>query len=169
MNEHQARLVIVLFVKSNYKLIDFACKDEANRILAFQATTGSTHTADVAEIAELEEEVGGRCLILYFLHPALRGFKVATDPAMPRTRFCWIFQVAIPKPIRARRNVRTAKNLKPIQARKRFSSSRCRRIARERLRFAYSGSKFHSFRLMNLPQSKGQSRRRYIATQTLLF
>jgi len=112
----------ILFYSSNpnYKLIDFGCKDESDNILAFQATTSSTHTANVTHIAGLEGEAGGRCLILYYLHPARRGFKFATDPVMPRTRFCWIFQVPISKPIRASRRVRTAKNLKPIQARERL-------------------------------------------------
>ena len=87
----------ILFYSSDprYPLIDFACKDSNGTILAFQATTGSTHTADESKIADLENEVGGRGLMLYYLHTA-GGFK--TTPATPKTRFCWIFHLEIPKP-----------------------------------------------------------------------
>ena len=87
----------ILFYSSDprYPLIDFACKDSNGTILAFQATTGSTHTADETKIADLEDEVGGRGLMLYYLHTP-GGFK--TTPATPKTRFCWIFHLEIPKP-----------------------------------------------------------------------
>ena len=64
----------ILFYSSNpnYMLIDFACKDDADRILAFQATTSSTHTADVDDIADMEDAVEHRGLMPYYLHPARR-------------------------------------------------------------------------------------------------
>ena len=95
----------ILFYSSNpnYMLIDFACKDDADRILAFQATTSSTHTADVEDIADMEDAVEYRGLMLYYLHPARpKRFKFATDPAKPKTRFCRVFHVEILKPSEAK-------------------------------------------------------------------
>ena len=96
------RTANILFYSANpnYKLIDFACKDKSGRILAFQATTSSSHTTSETDVADLEGEVGTRGLMLYYLHPHRpEGFR--TTPARPKTRFCWIFHVAIPKPIEA--------------------------------------------------------------------
>ena len=81
----------ILFYSSNprYPLIDFACKDNDGTILAFQATTGQTHDANRTQIADLEDQVGKRSLMLYYLHPARRGKpKFATNPARPNARFC---------------------------------------------------------------------------------
>ena len=91
----------ILFYSANpnYKLIDFACKDENDRILAFQATTSQRHKADVSHIKDLEDEVGNRVLILYYLHPARPRFN--TIPVKPTTDFCRIFHVKIPKPIKS--------------------------------------------------------------------
>ena len=78
--------------------IDFVCKDNAGNILAFKATTSPTHTVEKTEIKALEDEVGDRGLMLYYVHPA-RSEKFTTMPATPKTRFCWIFHVEIPKPV----------------------------------------------------------------------
>ena len=89
----------ILFYSSNqsYPLIDFACKDSNGTILAFQATTGPRHDASKSQIADLEDQVGERGLMLYYLHADRSGgFK--TDPVKPKTRFCRIFHVKILKP-----------------------------------------------------------------------
>ena len=89
----------ILFYSSNqsYPLIDFACKDSNGTILAFQATTGPRHDASKSQIADLEDQVGERGLMLYYLHPDRSGgFK--TNPVRPKTRFCRIFHVKIPQP-----------------------------------------------------------------------
>ena len=92
----------ILFYSANprYPLIDFACKDNAGNILAFQATTSLTHSANEKEIKKLENEVGDRGLTLYYLHPARRGSddKFATNPVRPKTGFCRIYHLAILKP-----------------------------------------------------------------------
>ena len=92
----------ILFYSSNprYPLIDFACKDSNGNIFAFQATTSLTHSANEKEIKKLENEVGDRGLTLYYLHPARRGSdeKFATNPVRPKTGFCRIYHLAIPKP-----------------------------------------------------------------------
>ena len=89
----------ILFYSSNqsYPLIDFACKDSNGTILAFQATTGPRHDASKSQIADLEDQVGERGLMLYYLHADRSGgFK--THPVRPKTRFCRIFHVRILKP-----------------------------------------------------------------------
>ena len=90
----------ILFYSANpnYKLIDFACKNDEGNILAFQATTGSTHTANVTHIADLEGEVGNRTLMLYYLYPARPGGKFATSPPRPKSRTCRIYHVEILEP-----------------------------------------------------------------------
>ena len=77
---------------------DFVCKDNAGYILAFQATTSPTHTVDETQIAALEDEVGDRGLMLYYMHPT-RSERFTTEPVTPSTRFCWIFHVEIPNSI----------------------------------------------------------------------
>ena len=78
--------------------IDFVCKDNDGNILAFKATTSPTQSVDLANIRTLEDEVGDRGLMLYFVHPA-RSEKFTSKPVNPTTRFCWIFHVEIPKPM----------------------------------------------------------------------
>ena len=98
--EYPKANILFYSANPNYKLIDFACKDKSGRILAFQATTSSSHTTSETDVADLEAEVGTRSLMLYYLHPH-RPDVFRTTPARPKTRFCWIFHVAIPKPIEA--------------------------------------------------------------------
>ena len=93
----------ILFYSADpcYPLIDFVCKDNVGNVLAFQATTTSTNTVDMAELGALEDEVEDRSLILYYLHPA-RTERFTTDPVTQTTRSCWIFHVEIPKPTPSR-------------------------------------------------------------------
>jgi len=94
----------ILFYSSDPRnaLVDFVCRDDEGNILAFQATTSPTQTIDKAEIASLEDEVGDRGLMLYYLYPA-QSEPFRTDPVTLTTRFCWIFHVRIPKPLRSQR------------------------------------------------------------------
>ena len=93
----------ILFYSSDpqYELIDFVCKDNNGNILAFQATTGRTHTVNEAHIRRLEDEVGQRGLMLFYLHTVRPGIRFATQPATPETGFCQIYHVPIPMPIQA--------------------------------------------------------------------
>ena len=93
----------ILFYSSDpqYELIDFVCKDNNGNILAFQATTGRTHTVNEAHIRRLEDEVGQRGLMLFYLHTVRPGIRFATQPATPVTGFCQIYHVPIPMPIQA--------------------------------------------------------------------
>ena len=93
----------ILFYSSDpqYELIDFVCKDSNGNILAFQATTGRTHTVNEAHIRRLEDEVGQRGLMLFYLHTVRPGIRFATQPATPETGFCQIYHVPIPMPIQA--------------------------------------------------------------------
>ena len=90
----------ILFYSSDprYPLIDFACRDSNGTILAFQATTRQQHTTDEKEIEKVENEVGNRTLVLFYLHPDRSG-GFRTDPRKPFANFCRIYHVPILMPI----------------------------------------------------------------------
>jgi len=90
----------ILFYSSDprYPLIDFACRDSNGTILAFQATTSQQHTTDEKEIEKVENEVGNRSLMLFYLYPDRSG-GFRSKPRKPFAKVCRIYHVPILMPI----------------------------------------------------------------------
>jgi hypothetical protein len=99
------KMVVYHSIKLSNQLIDFLYQDSDGRFHAFHATLAKTHTANVSELLQLEERVGGPTkLSLYYLVPESRFEDFVTEPVDPRNppdkegATCNVYHVSISDP-----------------------------------------------------------------------